>query len=142
MSRKYRQRGYQDDDRREEGREKAPPPGPRRDRLRPDRPGGRGLGSPGRKAFPCAACGEEQDPPTVRDAVCGRCGAALWSCTHCGHFDPSARFQCAEPIDAPIRSKAKANDCERYAPRLTARHDREEKPSDGKSAFDALFDGL
>lgn len=94
--------------------------------------------------FACSACGAEQTAPNARAAICVRCESALWSCTHCTHFDPSARFQCREPISAPVRGKAKANDCDRFAPRMTARHAQEveESPSTAKSAFDDLFDGL
>lgn len=144
MSRKYRQRGYQDDGDRERPRrresEGAAPP--RRDRLRPDRPGGRGLGSPGRETFRCAACGAEQDPPEGAKIACVACSEPLHTCTNCRHFTQGMRFQCTQPIEAPVRSKAKANECALFAPKIVLTHDREEPsdPSDPRSAFDALFD--
>ena len=147
MSRKYRQRGYQDDGDRDgdRGRERSAPRSPRSrsDRLRPDRPGGRGLGSPGRQSFRCADCGKELDPPETTEAICASCSSPLHTCTNCRHFDRSARFQCGEPIPEPVRAKAKANDCGHFAPKIVLTHERESAdPSDPRAAFDALFDNL
>ena len=145
MSRKYRQRGYQDEATGDRDRDRSPEARerPRRDRLRPDRPGGRGLGSPGREVFRCADCGAEQGPPEGTAATCEACGSALHTCTNCRYFSSGARFQCTQPVPAPIRSKGKANECDLFAPKIAMTHDEGvAEPTDGRSAFDALFDKL
>ena len=135
MSRKYRQAGYQDDER------TSSRPAPRR---RPDREGprGRGLGAPTRKVFRCRDCGAEQplDRRTDADAVC-ECGAALHSCVNCAYFDTSARFECRQPIPERLPSKTRANDCEHWSEKVTVETDggRGDGPSDPRAAFDALF---
>ena len=140
--RKYRHRGYMDDDRDE------PKPKPRRsdDRGRPlvdGAPRGRGLGAPSAVAFKCAACGREvRDLAITTDTACPGCGKPLRSCTNCSFFDTSRRFECRKPIEQRVESKTKGNDCEFYQPKqvrdLKARPD-EAPPKDPRAAFNALF---
>ncbi len=133
------QRGYQDSGgERERGRRGPGGPVPR-----PAGPRGRGLGRPTTEVCRCAVCGSEQDVSTLEPGSrCSKCNADLHTCTHCAHFDSSATFECRQPITARIASKAKANDCELFAPRATKETAGGEMSSDPKAAFDALFKGL
>src|SRR5437867_12050930 len=94
--RKYRQRGYMEGDRE---RERQPKP-----QAKPqEREGPR---SPKMMAFQqkvrCAACGATLQSGIANDSTCSKCGAALHSCRQCTFFDPSARFECRQPIHARI----------------------------------------
>ena len=139
--RKYSQKGYQDSDRdrgasrRDFGR---PSSAPRREGA----PRGRGLGKPTATVMRCAVCGTMQDAGGIEPAsTCSKCKTDLHTCTHCTHFDSGAVHQCRQPIELPIRSKAKRNGCGLFAPRLTQEQARDsDRPDDAKSAFDALFD--
>ena len=137
--RKYRQRGYNDSDSREERRPRRPQ-GPKPER---DGPWGRGLGAPKASVFRCAVCGEKQPPPEPEDfaAACRKCKADLHTCTHCRHFDTSAPKECRKDIPVRIARKAQANECELFTPKATAEFASEAKRGDdARSAFDALFD--
>lgn len=141
MSRKYRQRGYRED----EGGERREKDGSKRCPGGADRPKGRGLGKPEREVFRCAVCGREEDPPAPEEteASCGGCGNPLHTCTNCRHFDSGARFRCRQPIEEPVRPKGKANACTFYEARISVSHAKEESgPPQGRDAFDALFDDL
>ena len=93
--RKYRHRGYQDDDRdREQQRPKPKPSGPRN---YDDGPRGRGLGAPTNTAFRCARCGRELVNITVEnDTTCPGCQSPLHSCSNCSLFDTGAPDSNAE----------------------------------------------
>ena len=140
--RKYRHRGYQDDDR--DDRERRPRQ-PRDDRGRPrveGAPRGRGVGIPAAAVFKCALCGHQlQHAAIAVDTVCESCGKALHTCTNCSFFNSGARFECTKPITARIESKAKANECTHFQPKtvrdLSAKSPA--SPVDARSAFDALF---
>lgn len=136
-ARKYRQRGYQDDDREREPRRTGRA-------VRPDRggPRGRGLGRPTETLFKCARCGRKLPigEGVARTATCDGCGAELHACANCQHFDTSARFECREEIPERIAAKSSANECERFEPKRVQGFASEDAPSDGKAAFDALFD--
>ncbi|MCP4655327.1 MAG: hypothetical protein GY856_07905 [bacterium] len=138
--RKYSQRGYMADDP-DDRRERRKPGPPRRDGA--VGPRGRGLGKPTATVFRCAVCGDRQSGMEVApEAVCGKCGTDLHTCTHCAHFDPGVRNECRQPIRDYVSAKAKRNHCEHMTPRATqefaADRDRP-RPSGGKAAFDALF---
>lgn len=141
--RKYRQRGYQDDDAPRDRRGQ-----PSRERE-PEVPGhlegaprGRGVGLPGEVAVKCARCGTAiHDAVIAPGALCRTCGSALHSCTNCAFFDTGSRFECRKPIQARIESKLKANACPHFEPK-TVRDLRSKTagaPSDPRAAFDALF---
>jgi hypothetical protein len=133
--RKYRQRGYQDDDR-GASRERRPTPPVERD----PGPRGRGLGKPTASVFRCAVCGLSQSSAIAAESVCGKCGADLHTCTHCAHFDTSAPNECRRPVTQYVPSKAKRNRCELFAPKAVQEFARDaESPSSAKAAFDALF---
>ncbi len=146
--RKYRHRGYQDDDDdrevrrpRSEGRGGAP-------WSLEGAPRGRGAGIPAEATFKCARCGTEiKNPEISKDSTCPSCGSALHSCTNCTFFNTGSRFECRKPIEARVESKTKANDCPLFEPKLvrnlrSTRTKVEEgvsSPTDARAAFDALF---
>ena len=139
--RKYRQRGYQDDDRPAASRGSAArgPATGRDDAL--TGPRGRGVGRLDTTVFRCAVCGARQEASEVAaDAVCASCGADLHTCTHCAAFDTGARFECRRPIAARVAAKAKRNACDLFAPKA-ARERAAPTPrsDDARAAFDALF---
>lgn len=135
--RKYRQRGYRDDD----GDER--PKRPQGPRPKKEGPRGRGLGAPTANVTRCAACGGKVEAPggeVAIDASCPHCSADLHTCTHCRYFDPSARFECRQPIEAPIPKKAKRNECSLFTAKVAQETDAEKAaPGDPRAAFDALF---
>ncbi|MCZ7650730.1 MAG: hypothetical protein M5U13_06020 [Thermoanaerobaculia bacterium] len=137
--RKYRQRGYQDDDR--PATAARTPARPGGDGDAPPKPRGRGLGMPTATVFRCASCGRPTSAPAGHDAPCPACGAALHSCTNCVSFDSGAPRECRQPVAERIPRKAEANRCELFAPRLAQEFEREERraPDDPRAAFDALF---
>lgn len=134
--RKYRQRGYQDDERGER-RERRP----QKPRERREGPRGRGLGAPTKMVFRCAACGQRAAVAEVTsESVCDSCGTDLRTCTHCRHFDTSARFECRQEIPEPIKSKTRRNTCDLFEPRQAQEFDSDRPdPDDARAAFDALF---
>jgi hypothetical protein len=137
--RKYRHRGYQDDDRDREPRPKKPQRTPGQ---YDGAPRGRGLGAPTVVAFKCAVCGHTLKQVSVEyKTPCPDCGKPLRTCTNCTFFDTSRRFECKKPIEARIESKTKANRCEFYQPKAVRdlKAARPETPNDARAAFDALF---
>ena len=144
MSRKYRQPGYQDDDRR--GEEKS----------RPVRKGPRDPSAPRSPNMPrflavfrCAMCGAGL-PGTDElgfDSQCPKCGAALHSCKNCVHFDPNSRFECTETIDKRIPRKDARNECMHFEARTRVEKEtttvgvgRHSDPiNDPRAAFERLF---
>lgn len=134
--RKYRQRGYMDDDAPEKGRRSSRP------RERSDKPRGRGLGAPTKDVFRCGRCGQAQtaSDSVPTDSQCSGCGEALHSCTNCAHFDSAAPKECRQPVEIRIAGKAKANECALFSPKITQEFEAESpSPDDARSAFDSLF---
>jgi hypothetical protein len=146
--RKYRQRGYRDDDRRDE-RRRSGPKGPRPER---EGPRGRGLGAPTINVFRCAACGGKVEilGELAVDAKCPHCEADLHTCTNCTHFDPSAAWECRENQRIPekVTKKSKRNECPVFQPKVAKEFGGDSgdgetmSVGDAKKAFDALFGDL
>lgn len=150
--RKYRHRGYQDDDRdREPKRQKPRPSGPR---TYDDGPRGRGLGAPTTVSFKCARCGRDLVNMSVeKDTTCPGCRSPLHSCSNCTYFDTGARFECRKELEAREESKTKANECEFFQPKTVRDLGLKSSeggnggsggssgggPKDPRAAFDALF---
>jgi hypothetical protein len=155
--RKYRQRGYQDDDRE---RERRPPSGEGPPGRRPERAPGAPAGArrissegaknpnmPGfREVARCARCGSLVDAQILSRSKCAKCSQHLHSCAQCVHFDPAARFECTQTIAARISPKDAANDCQFFTPRTTweretssASSNTPTEPSGARKAFDDLF---
>jgi hypothetical protein len=145
--RKYRQRGYQDDDRERGtgGGGQAHPRPPRE----PGRPAGvktdrepRAVNVPAfQQTIKCARCGAEIAGSSSPDALC-RCGTALHSCVQCASFDPGQRFECMQPIPARVSPKDAPNTCTHFDPRVQVQRQTgstREGPPSARDAFDKLF---
>jgi hypothetical protein len=109
MSRKYRQAGYQ-----EEEREKRPKPPPR------------AKGAAGRietrfhlitRCNNCAAEIQISDQVQVTDK-CRNCGTDLHTCRNCLNFDPSARNECTKPVEVRVTNKSANNFCIMFEPKV------------------------
>src|SRR4051812_8790487 len=122
--RKYRQRGYQDEPRDRQPRERtAPKP------LEPRAPGrelqsANGPKTPNlmasREVFRCARCGNLLDVPVAAEGRCNRCDVDLHSCVQCVSFDTSARFECTQTtLTARVAPKDAKNTCVHFTPRTT-----------------------
>ena len=133
--RKYRQRGYQEDDRRREQRPKQQQQ-PKREREGPRSPRMMAFG----QKVKCAACGATIQANVSFDATCPKCKADLHTCRQCTFFDPGARFECRKPITARIASKGTRNNCELFAARtVVERETSSGAPTDARQAFANLF---
>ena len=141
--RKYRHRGYQDDDRDRQPQQKRERPKTDGVRRYDSAPRGRGLGAPTKVSFKCARCGHELAQPKIAiETNCASCGDALHSCSNCSFFNTGARFECQQPIAKRVESKAKGNECKFFKPKAV-RDLKVETPerssNDPRAAFDALF---
>ena len=143
--RKYRQRGYQDND-----RPRAERPAPARPAPEPGAPAGaRRLSQDGPKTFNmpgyrevvrCAQCGNVGSADIDGDARCPRCGTDLHACAQCASFDPGSRFECMQAITARISPKDARNACPLFAPRTTVERETTTPRTDSaRKAFDDLF---
>ena len=143
--RKYRIRGYQDDDRdrqpRPERPRPAPEPGAPAGARRISQDGPKNVNMPGfREVVRCAPCGaiiREEIGPLSQ---CPRCGTDLRTCAQCTSFDPGSRFECTQPIPARVSPKQTRNACPFFTPRtLVERETTAPKPDSARKAFDDLF---
>jgi hypothetical protein len=139
--RKYRQRGYQDDDRPRGPRGEPAarkPPEPRDPRLPRDP---RVPNVPGfRQVFRCARCGAVESPDIGSASKCSHCGVDLHACIHCESFDPGARFECRQILPARVAPKDIANACALFGARLQVeRETGSAAPASARKAFDDLF---
>jgi len=141
---KYRQRGYREN---EYGEDRA-----KRHAERPPDLGNREQTRSLRHAIDretivvtrCGKCGHQVPASQLEIELatgCAKCGTPLHSCRHCKNFDPDARFQCREPIEARIPDKWAANDCALFKPvqSLDATGRRANTAEDARSAFHDLF---
>jgi predicted RNA-binding Zn-ribbon protein involved in translation (DUF1610 family) len=143
---KYRQPGYQDNDRapRPQQTTRKPPPErksgpPRWDHALGPRP----VNLPGTRAVSrCAQCGTVlQGTPT--GGQCPKCGFELHSCKQCTYFDPGSRFECMQPVKERIAKKDARNNCELFEIRVTREKETSTpasaRPNDARAAFENLF---
>lgn len=139
--RKYRQRGYQDEDRPRGPRsDQAPrkPPEPHDPRLPRDPRVPNMLGF--RQLFRCARCGNAESVEVASLSKCGKCGVALHACIHCESFDPGALFECRQTIPARVSPKDEPNECKLFSARLTVeRETGSTAPTSARKALDDLF---
>jgi hypothetical protein len=136
--RKYRQRGYMDNNREPQRSEPQRPKGQQKPQ---DREGPR---SPRMMAFgetvKCAMCGAKAPSNITAESTCENCKAELHSCRQCNYFDPSARFECSKKITARIVNKNARNACELFAVRtVVERQTSSGAPTDARQAFANLF---
>jgi hypothetical protein len=138
--RKYRQRGYQDDDRdRQPSPKTQGPAGPRPRGERPEGPRTPNL-MPTRQVIRCAKCGAEIASPYATDGRCSKCGADVHTCAQCVYFDPGTRFQCMQPVPERVAPKDAKNTCSFWEPRKTVeRETHSVSVSSARQAFDDLF---
>src|SRR4051812_45814052 len=140
--RKYRQRGYQDDDRDRESRPKAKPapePGAPAGARRISQDGPRNINMPGfREVVKCAQCGHAVAAEVTLDARCLRCGTDLHTCSNCTSFDPGSRFECMDTqVTARVSPKNARNTCTLFAARTTVeRETTTPKVDSARKAFD------
>jgi len=111
--RKYRHRGYMDNDREAPRSQEQRP----KQQSKPvDREGPR---SPKMMAFgetvKCSSCAAKAPPSITLESTCPNCRADLHTCRQCTYFDPSAHFQCSKSIPARIVNKNARNTCELHA---------------------------
>ena len=143
--RKYRQRGYQDDDRDRQPKPQtsrpAPEPGAPAGARRISQDGPRNINMPGfREVVRCAQCGAGIEEEVGFNSRCPRCGTELHTCSQCGSFDPGSRFECMQPVPARVTPKNTVNSCTLYAPRTTVeRETTTPRVDDARKAFDDLF---
>lgn len=135
MTRKYKQRGYK-----EEERESRPRP------ATPKKSEVRSFKMPAfREVTRCHLCGTMIDIEIggiALDAKCPKCNSDLHSCKNCVNFDPGARFQCRKEIPERIPKKDERNECELFEPRKTVERETTAaapEKKDPRSAFDKLF---
>ena len=134
--RKYRQRGYMDNDREPQR------PKPQSQPRNPER--NEGPRSPRMMAFgekvKCAACGAQASTNINLVSSCPNCKADLHTCKQCTYFDPGARFQCRKTITVRIVDKNARNTCELFATRtVVERETSSGAPTDARQAFAKLF---
>jgi len=142
--RKYRQRGYQDEERdrpEKPSTRPAPEPGAPAATRRLSRDGHRTVNMPGfREVVRCAPCGAVIEAEVGFESRCPRCGVELHSCSQCTYFDPGARLECMQPIPARISPKNTKNGCTLYAARtIVERETTTPRVDDARKAFDDLF---
>src|SRR5260370_7706229 len=96
--RKYRQRGYMEDDR---GHDQPAKSQPKPRELEGPR-------SPRMMAFSqkvkCAACGATVQANIGADSSCPKCTADLHTCRQSTYFDPASPFESPKPIPPHIRT--------------------------------------
>jgi hypothetical protein len=143
--RKYRQRGYQDDDRDRAPKpaiKKAPEPGAPAGTRRISQDGPKNINMPGfREVVRCSQCGNPVSPEVGFDTRCPRCGTDLHACSQCVSFDPGSRFECMDPaLTARVSPKNTRNTCTLFSPRTTVeRETTTPRSDDARKAFDDLF---
>jgi hypothetical protein len=139
--RKYRQRGYMDNDRNARNDREPQRPQPQSQQPRERNEGPR---SPRMMAFgeavKCSSCGAKAAHSIGLESSCETCKADLHTCRQCTYFDPSARFECSKPITVKIVNKNKRNTCELFVPRtIVERETSSGAPKDARQAFANLF---
>jgi hypothetical protein len=137
--RKYRQRGYREDDR---DRPKTPPQ-PRAPREERDGPRTPNLMA-SHDVFRCARCGRIQPAAFGLEDGCAQCGVDLHSCVQCDSFDPGSTFECTQAIKARVSPKDARNTCTLFAARTTVERQTGSTPAaasggGARQAFDDLF---
>lgn len=96
-----------------------------------------------REVFRCSRCGHVDAPEIGLASRCAKCGADLHTCGNCAAFDPSARFECSEPVPARVSPKDAQNTCTFFSARIQVEREtgstRPSGNSGARKAFDDLF---
>ncbi|HTM39166.1 MAG TPA: hypothetical protein VL156_20640 [Terriglobales bacterium] len=137
--RKYRQQGYQDSGGGDKQRPSQGKPPARKDTFGP-----RAIQMPGTHTVSrCAQCGTVLMMVTEPLGQCAKCGFELHSCKQCTYFDPSQRFECAQPVPERVPKKDARNECKFFS--ISVRVEKQTStggaatPNDARKAFDNLF---
>jgi hypothetical protein len=91
----------------------------------------------------CAQCGNLLTMLSEPLGQCPKCGFELHSCKQCAYFDPSARFECMQPVTERIAKKDTRNECRLFS--ISVRVEKQTstgpaaRPNDARRAFDDLF---
>jgi hypothetical protein len=144
--RKYRQHGYQDDDR----RDRARPSGPARLRPAPEPYDPRIARDPRAPNMPgfhevvrCARCGAVEPGAIGPMSECRACSRSLHTCAQCESFDPGAVYECRESIPKRVSPKDERNACTLFSARIQVERETGSAPavksSGARKAFDDLF---
>ncbi|MCX6829468.1 MAG: hypothetical protein NT002_09340 [candidate division Zixibacteria bacterium] len=97
---------------------------------------------PGLICWNCGRATGIEGKPTRSDS-CSQCLSDLRTCRGCRFFDPTARWQCRESIEAPIPIKEKSNFCDFFQARLAVHsHDKKQTPIEAKDSHKKKFDDL
>lgn len=135
--RKYRQRGYQDSGREPQQQKKI------ERASKQETFGPRAIQMPGtRTVSRCSQCGTVLQAFTEPIGQCPKCGFELHSCKQCTYFDPSSRFECAQPISERVPRKDARNECSLYSIRVTMEKETSTsagRVDDARKAFENLF---
>ena len=143
--RKYRQRGYHDDDRERQPRPAVPrkpaEPGAPAGARRISQDGPKTINMPGyREVVRCSQCGTVVAAEVALDSRCTRCGTDLHACAQCRFFDPGSRFECMQPVTARVTPKSARNVCTLFTARTAVeRETTTPRTDDARKAFDDLF---
>lgn len=142
---KYRQKGYRDDEWRDQNQQKSraerPPDLGNREQVRSLR---HAVDREVTLVVRCGRCGHQLPASAVsitEETTCSNCQTPLHSCRHCAHFDPGSRWECRVPIEARLADKWAANSCGHFKPVqvLDATGRRADSAVDARSAFENLF---
>ena len=144
--RKYRQRGYQDNDR-ERPRAPVTPrppiePGAPAGARRISQDGPKNINMPGyRQVVRCSQCGAVVTEEVGMETRCLKCGTDLRACSQCASFDPGSRFECMQTtLTARVAPKNARNTCPLFESRTTVeRETTSPRPDTARKAFDDLF---
>jgi hypothetical protein len=138
--RKYRQRGYQDDDRDRRPQGPRPDGGGSKPEREPGAPAGaRRISSEGarnprmmssRQVARCTRCGTIVDPQVMSRSQCPKCQVDLRSCIQCVNFDPGASLECQHFSMRTTWERETTAAVNNTNPK---------EPSGAKKAFDDLF---
>jgi hypothetical protein len=135
---KYKQRGYQEEEREQRPRLVQQKSEQRSEIRAPKMPAFR-------EVTRCSMCGTMVNidiDGIALEAQCPKCHNDLHTCKNCVSFDPGARYQCRKPVTERVVKKDERNACDMFEPRKTIERETTAASSNGKdprSAFDKLF---
>lgn len=147
MERKYRQKGYQQEE--NSDRKEAPKESKAKQDLGfGSRPSPR-IETRYTEVTKCSNCSTPVEAVEIIgfNDQCKKCGTDLHSCKNCRYFDPGARFECQKPIEVRVAKKSDGNMCVQFSMKVSVEKQQpqelkkvtKEQVSPGKLAFDALF---
>ena len=90
----------------------------------------------------CWSCGDplaELTLPLRRLEACRRCGAELYACRMCRHFDVRVAKSCREPVAEEVKDKERANFCDYLEPSPDAYRPADPAATQARSKLEALF---